>query len=809
MEAIAPVTFGHWLKKRRKTLDLTQDELAKRVGCATITIQKIEANKRRPSKQMARLLAEQLGISIEEYQVFERFARARSGAHRFAGFHELNRQGVWSLSPHQLTNFLTQPTPLIGRDQEIAAARKYILSGRARLLTFVGPPGVGKTRLATQVASSLLEEFNNGAYFVSLAPVDDSNLVPATIAQALGVNQIGESSFADRLKEYLRDKHILLVLDNFEQVVEAAPFVAELLSACPWMSVLATSRVPLSIRSERQFPVSPLAIPANENLEIDLSEIMRYSAIELFIERAQAVKPDFELKTENFIAVVAICARLDGLPLAIELVAARTSLLPPQALLDHLSGQGVLHMDGLRDVSERHKTLYHAVDWSYALLAPDEQLLLTRMSVFNDGWTLDAVEKIMLTHSASGIRDMMLTLVYNHLVVQYEHQGEPRFMLLETIRAYALERLIERGEEKQIRQRHAEYYLALAEKADPYLRTATQLAWLDRLEIERGNLRTALAWFIDRIQDAESGLRLAGALFWFWTIRCHLSEGREWSNKALHNGTDSNPIYRARALFGSGSFAWMQGDISTARTFLDKSVALYRGLGLSQNWNLAWALTGLGLISAYQADYATTQAAADEAVALARQVGDEWMVALALCAGGEACMMRQDYTSARSCFDESSRIFRKIGDKFGLGASLLDWGYLDSIQGDYEKAHDRLAESIAMWRQVGERWMRAVALNILGQVVMQQGDFDQATIYYNESLDLLRKMGLETSIADVLFNLAQLAQSQGHFVLAKRLFEECLALFIKQGNEDRAIECRSRLIVANDRIKEVNKNENK
>ncbi len=803
MEAIASISFGQWLKKKRRALDLTQNELAKRVGCATITIQKIEANQRRPSKQMAMLLAEQLGISLEECQAFVRFARAGSGGHRYTGFHELNHQGVWSLFPLQLSNFPAQPTPLIGRDQEIATARKYVLGGGVRLLTFVGPPGVGKTRLATQVASSLLDEFNNGAYFVPLAPVDDSNLVPATISQALGVNRIGDSSFADRLKEYLRDKHILLVLDNFEQVVEAAPFVAELLSACPWLNILVTSRVPLSIRSERQFPVSPLAIPANENSEIDLSELMRYSAVELFIERARAVKPDFELKIENLKTVVAICARLDGLPLAIELVAARTSLLPPQVLLDHLSGQRVLHIDGLRDVSERHQTLYHAIDWSYALLAPDEQLLLTCMSVFNGGWTLEAAEKIMLTFSASGMQDMMMTLVNNHLVVQYEHQGDPRFMLLETIRAYAFERLIERSDEEQISQRHAEYYLALAEKADPYLRTATQLAWLNRLELERGNLRTALAWFIDRLQDAESGLRLAGALVWFWTIRCHLSEGREWSTKALHIGTNSNSIYHARALFGSGTFAWMQGDISAARTLMDKCVALYRGSGLSQNWNLAWALTALGLISAYQADYAATQAAADEAVALARQIGDEWMVALSLCAVGEACMMRQDYTSARSCFEESSKIFRKIGDKFGLGASLLDWGYMDSIQGNFGKAHDRLAESIAMNRQVGERWMRAIGLNILGQVVTQQGDYHQATIHYSESLDLLRKMGLEASIADVLFNLAQLAQSQGHFVLAKRLFEECLALFIKQGNEDRATECRSGLITAEEIIKEV------
>lgn len=790
METIASISFGQWLKKRRKALDLTQNELAKRVGCATITIQKIEANERRPSKQMARLLAEHLGISVEECQEFVRFARAEPGAHRFAVFHEVGYRAAWSLSPFQLTNIPTQPTPLIGRDQDVAAARKRLLDEGARLLTFVGPPGVGKTRLAIQVASSLLDEFGEGCNFVSLAPINDSNLVAVTIAQVLGINRVGELSFADRLKEYLRDKHMLLVLDNFEQVVAAATFVAELLSACPWLSILVTSRAPLSIRSERQFPVSPLALPAEENREINLSELIRYSAIELFVERAQAVKPDFALRPENANAVAAICARLDGLPLAIELVAARASFLPPQSLLEQLSRQQVLHTDGLRDVSQRHHTLYHAIDWSYALLTPKEQRLLARLCVFNGGWTLDAAAKIMLTHSPSSIQDALMTLVNNNLVVQYEYQEELRFTLLETIRAYALERLMERGEEEQICQRHAEYYLSLAEEAEPHLRTASQLVWLDRLEIERGNLRTALAWFIDHIQDAESGLRLAGALAWFWTIRCHLSEGREWSTRALQIGTDASPILRAHVLFGSGNITWLQGDVSTARTLMDECVAIYRDLGLLQRFNLAWALTGLTMITAYQADYDATRAAAEEALALARKVGDEWMVALALCAEGEACMMRQDYAAAKSCFDESSRIFRMKGDKFGLGAALMDWGYLNSIQNNYEKAQDRLEESIAMYRQVGERWMRAIALNILGQVVQQQGDYDQATVYYGESLDLLRKMGLETSIADVLFNLAQLTQSQGHFVLAKRLYEESLAMFLKQGNEDKAAKCR-------------------
>jgi predicted ATPase/DNA-binding XRE family transcriptional regulator len=804
MKPKVSTSFGQWLKKRRKTLDLTQAELAKRVGCAVITIQKIEADQRQPSKQMAGLLAEHLNIPDEARQEFVRFAREESGLQRLTAFDELSRRALRSFSPFQMKNIPTPPTLLIGRDQDVAAARKRLLDGDTRLLTILGPPGVGKTRLAIQVASDLREEFEQGVHFVSLAPVNDSNLVAATIAQALGVNQIGERSFSDRLKEYLRDKHALLALDNFEQVVAAARLVAELLSACPWISILVTSRAPLSIRGERRFPVSPLTLPAEENENIDPSELMRYSAIELFVERAQAVNPDFVLRSENANVVAAICKHLDGLPLAIELVSARIDFLPPQTLLEQLGGSTMLHANGLGDVSDRHRTLYHAIDWSYTLLTAGEQTLLTRLSVFHGGWTLEAARGIMPEYSTSDIQEALRSLVSNHLVLQYKYHDQPRFALLETVRAYALERLAETGAETDIRQRHAEYYLALAEEADSHLRTSAQMVWLDRLEAERGNLRAALAWFIDQVRDAESGLRLAGALAWFWTMRCHLSEGREWSTRALQIGSDISPVLRARALFGSGSIAWLQGDVSAARALMEECVALYRNLGLSQRWNLAWALTGLAMIAAYQADYEATHATAEEAIVVARQVSDEWMIALALCAGGEGGMMRQDYAAARSCFKESSRIFRKTGDMFGLGIALLDWGYMDSIQGNYEKAHDRLAESIAMFRNVGERWMRAIALNILGQVVQQQGDCDQATVYYSESLDLLRKMGLETSIADVLFSLAQLVRAQGHFVLAKRLYEECLTLFLKQGNEAKAAECRAGLTAAGDELEEVN-----
>lgn len=780
-------SFGQWLKKRRKALDLTQQELAQRVGCAVITIQKIEANERRPSKQMAELLAEHLGIAPDERLSVVTFARMGAGARWSA---------IFARAARHLTNLPVQPTPLIGRDQDVAAVRKRLLDDDTRLLTLVGAPGVGKTRLAIQVAAGLLDDFDDGVYFVALAPVADPNLVAATIAQTMGVNETAGRSFTDRLKEYLRDKHMLLVLDNFEQVVTAAPLVSELLAECLWLSIVVTSRAPLRIRRERQFPVPPLALPSGANAGFDPTELMRYSAIALFVERAQAVRPDFTLTADNARAIPSICARLDGLPLAIELVAARVKVLPPQALLERLRGRLMLHTDELRDVSERHRTLYNAIDWSYALLTPEEQLLLARSGVFIGGWTLEAAEKLMsdiTPHPSLVTLEALTSLVNNNLVVQQEHGGELRFTLLETIRAYALERLAERGEEETMRQRHAEYYLALAEEADPHLRTAAQQAWLDRLDIESGNLRAALAWFIERVADAEAGLRLAGALGWFWTMRGHVSEGRDWLARALQRGSDAPPALRGRALIGAGSLAWYQGDLPVARSLLEESIALYRELGPSQQWELGLALTAFGMVATFQGDHDSARAAAEEAVALFRQVGDKWGMALALNPIGEAYLLRHDYVGACSRFEESLALFRETGDKWGISIPLSNWGYTDSLQGNLDAARARLEESIAMHRQVGERVMRCNYLNILAQVVQQQGDYQRAAALYDESLDLLRKMGLEASIADVLHNLAHVTQAQGHYPLAARLYKESLALFSKQGNEQGVAKCRAGL----------------
>jgi tetratricopeptide (TPR) repeat protein len=522
---------------------------------------------------------------------------------------------------------------------------------------------------------------------------------------------------------------------------------------------------------------------------------MRYSAIALFVERARAVRPDFCLSPENAGAVAAICARLDGLPLAIELVAARIGVLPPHALLERLGTEVMLHTDGLRDLSERHYTLHNAIDWSYALLTPEEQGLFARLSVFIGGRTLKAAESVAsdITEGSSlTALDALTSLVNNSLVVQRERGGEPRFTLLETVRAYALERLAESGKEGAVRQRHAEYYLALAEEADPHLRTAEQPVWLDRLEAERGNMRAALDWFLEGTADAERGLRLTGALGWFWNMRSHVSEGRNWSTRALQGGRQASPALRAKLLHRAGTLSW-PGDLPLARSCVEESIAIFRELGPSQHWELAHALTGFAVIMAYQTDGDAVQSACEEALALFQQLQDQWGVALALCVLGEAHLLRHDYTGACSRFEESLTLFRETGDKWGIGMPLMNWGYTDSLQGDLDAARARLEESIAMFRQVGERTARTLALNILAHVVQQQGDYQQAAALYAESLDLVRKMGIEASTADVIYNLAYLVHTQGHFPLAAKLYGESQALFSRQGNEEGIAMCRTGL----------------
>jgi predicted ATPase/class 3 adenylate cyclase len=480
---------------------------------------------------------------------------------------------------HYRNNLPIQPTPLVGREKEVAEVCLRLSRPEVRLLTLTGAGGTGKTRLGLQVAAELTDEFEDGVFFVSLAAISDPELVVPDVAGTLGVKETGGQPLLKSLEYYLREKHILLVLDNFEQVLEAAPMVSELLSAAPNLKVLATSRISLGLYGEYEYSVPPLDLPDLERAP-SVERLSQYEAVRLFVERAQAAKADFSVTNENAPAVAEICHRLDGLPLAIELAAARIKLLTPQAMLARLGNRLKLLTGGARDLPERQRTLRGTIRWSYELLEEGEKVLFARLAVFSGGGTLEAIEAIC---DAEGdlpvdVLDGVSSLVDKSLLRQEEEEGgEPRFVMLETIYEYAREKLENSGEAETIKRAHAEYFLALAEKAEPKLTTAEQGAWLERLETEHDNLRAALSWSLGR-KDQELALRLGGALWRFWFLRSHLSEGLQWLGEVLSLRGGFTAL-RAKALNGAGDLVWSQGNYDRAKELYEESLALSRQLG--------------------------------------------------------------------------------------------------------------------------------------------------------------------------------------------------------------------------------------
>jgi predicted ATPase/class 3 adenylate cyclase len=460
-------------------------------------------------------------------------------------------------------NLPLQPTPLVGREREVAEIADRVQSEGARLLTLTGPGGTGKTRLALQAAADLLEEFEDGVFFVALATITDPELVPSTIAVPLGVKESAEQPLTESLRGYLREKQLLLVLDNFEQVLESAPLVGELVAACPKLKILATSRIALRLYGEQEYSVPPLALPDPRVLP-PLEVLTQYEAVRLFLERARAVRAEFSVTNENAPAIAEICARLDGLPLAIELAGARVRILPPQKMLERLSNRLKLLKGGARDLPTRQQTLRGAIDWSHDLLEEEEKILFGRLSVFSGGRTLEAIEEICDPEGDLDALEGVESLVEKSLLRQEEGpNGEPRFVMLETVHEYAREKLQESGEAEKFKLAHAEYFLALAEETEPELKGSGE-RWLEHLEAEHDNFRAALDW-TPQPGDTDLALRLGGALMMFWDIRGHYSEGRRWLEKALAQDRHAPAAVRAKALGCLGRLAWQQGDLDRRR----------------------------------------------------------------------------------------------------------------------------------------------------------------------------------------------------------------------------------------------------
>lgn len=670
-------------------------------------------------------------------------------------------------SPRPLHNLPAQPTRLIGRDREVQVLGEQLLRPDVRLMTLTGPAGTGKTRLAVEAAGDLVTSGAYGALLVNLAPIGDPDLVGSKIAQTLGVREAGDRPLLESLKEAVRDQRLLLVLDNFEHVVAAAPQVADLLAECPSLKVLATSRAALRLRWEHEMPVTPLAVPDPRRLP-PLEALSQVPAVALFVDRARAVKPDFALTDANARAVAEICARLDGLPLAIELAAARVKVLPLPALLGRLERRLDLLQGGAQDQPDRHRTLRAAIAWSYDLLADDERALFRRLAVFPGGCTLESAEAVCIEDdpaspvgASAAVLDALASLVDKSLVQQEAHgsEGEPRFGLLETVREFALDRLAQAGEQSQAQRRAAEHVLALVRAAEPELAGHRQAATLDRLEQEHDNLRAALRWAIDA-RDTGLAVWLGAAVWPFWHLRGYLREGRAWlAETLLLPGAASYPGEYARLLHGAGTLAFVQGDYAAARSFHQESLALRQRAG--DRRGAALSLGGLGDVAHQQGAYDEAATLHQQALAILRDLDDQPGIAQALDKLGLTVRCQGDYPAAGALYQEALAISRALGNRAWEAQVLNNLGRVAFYEADYPAARSLHEEALAIYRALSHPRGMALSLGDLGDVAQQQHDLEAARRLREEGLGLWQQIEDRWGLAYALEGFAQLAAAVG------------------------------------------------
>jgi predicted ATPase/class 3 adenylate cyclase len=628
--------------------------------------------------------------------------------------------------PHHPTNLTAPPTTLIGRNDEVAAVGGMLVNDEVRLITLTGPGGTGKTRLAVEVGAEALDRFPDGVFFVDLAPVRDPTYVIPATASVLGVRESAGEPLRETLGRALAERRTLLILDNFEHVLEAAADVAALLARCPQLVILATSREPLRVRAEHVFPISPLSLPDPHRLP-DLAALGQIPSVTLFVERAQAADPAFTMTEENASAVAGICRRLDGLPLAIELAAARVRLLPPDALLARLERSLPLLTTGARDAPARQRTLRDTIAWSHDLLAPDDQVLLRRLSVFAGGWTLDAADAVANAEGHLDVLDGLGRLVERSLVRQVEEvAGELRFGLLETIREYGLEQLHASGEEGAMRAAHAAYVLALTERAEPELFGEQERIWLARLDAELDNIRAALAWSTTG-PDAATGLRLGASLWWYWHMRGLESEGRRWLDESLARRAEVSPDVLVNALIVAGTLAVFQRDDEQGRVLLEESLVL------------------------------------------ARERADTFRIARAQCMLGALHAWRGDAEPGRALLESCLPVFRELHNATWTGFTLVFLGYTAMLKDDFEQAIQLMDDNLAVTQGSGWRSGQAMALGALGMAARGRGDYARAASLSRAALALRWEHANLPGTAEELVSMADVAAGFGDLERAVRL----------------------------------------
>ncbi|GAC1628217.1 MAG: hypothetical protein NVS4B2_09120 [Chloroflexota bacterium] len=671
------------------------------------------------------------------------------------------------------TELPLQSTPFVGRKRELNDISAMLQREDTRLITLTGTAGAGKTRLSLRVAENVMASFRDGVGFVSLAPVSDPELVASAIRSVLNVREIASQTPIDTVRAFLQDKHILLVLDNFEHVLPAATVVSDLLHSCRRLKIVVTSRSVLHVAAERLYAVPSLALPDKET-ETDAGAIAQYDAIALFVQRAQAARADFSLNADNAGAIVEICRRLDALPLAIELAAAWIRLLPPEAMLERLRDRLRLLVGGSHDLPIRQQNLRAAIDWSYSLLDPQEQTLFSALAVFVGSFTLEAVEAVC-TSGADPRFDALTcltSLVDKSLVLPSEHHNrEARFLLLETLRDFALERLENSADAEALRRRHARYFLTVAEQGEPELLGPRQASWLAQFESDHDNMRATLRWCLDN-DESTLGLRLANALWRFWQAHGHLAEGSRWFAHLLSaagdDGDRAKIAVRARALMLAGAFATNQGNYDEARSLAEQSRRAYQTL--DDGSGVASALNVMGNVGHFQGDYKKAEVLFTESLDLHRRFGTTRDIALSINNLASAVAELGDGERATRLFEESLSLRRTLNDRAGIAFVLRNMGEVFMARGQWDDALPPLYESLSLYRELDDRGGIALSLNSVGFALRQRGDCKGATRHYKEAFALYLDIGDKRGCADSLERLAGVAQIQERLETAAQLF---------------------------------------
>jgi len=674
------------------------------------------------------------------------------------------------LSERGPNNLPSQLTSFIGRRRERVEVRRLLHS--ARMVTLTGPGGSGKTRLAIQIAADVLAEYPAGAWLAEFEALTDPALVPQTLASILGVQEESGRSLLATLSEHLAVKQVLLLLDNCEHLAAAVASLAEgLLRACPKLRILATSRESLGLRGEIVWRIPVLSVPDIRTSAAKTKESAgRYEAVRLFVDRAIAAQPSFALTDKNAMGIAQICNRLDGIPLAIELAAVRVKALPVEKILARLEDRFHLLTGGSRTAIPRQQTLRAAVDWSYELLAPKEKLALNRASVFMGGFSLEAAETVCAGEDLADaeILDLVTALADKSLVVRDEvEEGDARYRLLETIRAYATEKLAATSETATLAARHGSYFLEFTETAEPELRGPDQAAWLNRIEREHDNLRLASRGFVGR-GEPDFALRLAGALWRFYWVRGLWQEGRMRLDEALTvQGAADRTAARAKALNGAAAIARGQGDFAAAQSIWEESLRIARDLGLKPA--IADALFGLGNVANSEEDLVTARRLYEESLALRREIGDRRGASFVLHNLGVVAHAMGDAGGARTMYEEALVLHRQIGNSYSEAASLNGLGDVALYQGDLAAAREYQERGLAIQRELGDKRGIAFSLRLLGRIAAREGDLATARSHLIDSVELLREMGDKEGLTDALESVAEMAALSGDAARALRL----------------------------------------